>query len=61
VRTVIVLAALVRFRSKEQECMPDEVVSDGFAIRARPVGTHAVLVDDNKQAARLPGSCARSG
>jgi anti-anti-sigma factor len=23
--------------------MPDEVVSDGFAIRARPVGTHAVL------------------
>ena len=25
--------------------MPDEVVSDGFAIRARPVGTHTVLVE----------------
>ena len=25
--------------------MPDEVLSDGFAISARPVGTHAVLVE----------------
>ncbi len=25
--------------------MPDEVLSDGFAIRPRPVGTHAVLVE----------------
>jgi len=25
--------------------MPDEVFSDGFAISARPVGTHAVLVE----------------
>ena len=24
--------------------MPDEVLSDGFAISARPVGTHAILV-----------------
>ena len=24
--------------------MPDEVLSDGFVISARPVGTHAVLV-----------------
>jgi anti-sigma B factor antagonist len=36
---------LVRFaRSKEQAPMPDEVLSDGFAISARPVGTHALLV-----------------
>ena len=25
--------------------MPEEVLSDGFAISARPVGTHAVLVE----------------
>ena len=25
--------------------MPDEVLSDGFAISARPIGTHAVLVE----------------
>jgi anti-sigma B factor antagonist len=25
--------------------MPDEVLSDGFAIRARPVGAHAILVE----------------
>ena len=24
--------------------MPDEVLSDGFAISARPIGTHAILV-----------------
>jgi len=30
---------------EEQESMPDEVLSDGFAIDARPVGTHAVLVE----------------
>jgi anti-sigma B factor antagonist len=37
---------LVRFgRSKEQESMPDEVLGDGFVIGARPVSTHAVLVE----------------
>jgi len=36
---------VVRFaRSKEQAPMPDEVLSDGFAISARPIGTHAILV-----------------
>jgi anti-sigma B factor antagonist len=37
---------LVRFaRSREQESMPDDVLSDGFAIGARSVGAYAVLVE----------------
>ena len=33
------------FQGLEQAPMPDEVLSDGFAISARPIGTHAVLVE----------------